>query len=36
VQAEDVRRVAQQYLTERRRTVGHFIPTAEEAADDAA
>jgi zinc protease len=36
VQAEDVRRVAQQYLTERRRTVGHFIPTTEEAADDAA
>jgi zinc protease len=36
VQAEDVRRVAQQYLTERRRTVGHFIPTAEEVADDAA
>ncbi len=26
VQAEDVRRVAQTYLTERRRTVGHFIP----------
>jgi zinc protease len=31
VSAEDVRRVAQQYLTERRRTVGHFLPTAEEA-----
>lgn len=26
VQAEDVRRVAQTYLTERRRTVGYFIP----------
>jgi len=30
VSAEDVRRVAQQYLTERRRVVGHFIPTGEE------
>jgi zinc protease len=27
VRAEDVQRVAQTYLTERRRTVGHFIPT---------
>jgi zinc protease len=26
VQVEDVRRVAQTYLTERRRTVGHFLP----------
>ncbi|NJM05609.1 insulinase family protein [Candidatus Gracilibacteria bacterium] len=26
VSADDVRRVAQQYLTERRRVVGHFIP----------
>jgi hypothetical protein len=25
-----VRRVAQQYLTEKRRVVGHFIPTGEE------
>ncbi|NNJ11464.1 insulinase family protein [Chloroflexales bacterium ZM16-3] len=30
VSAEDVRRIAQTYLTERRRTVGHFVP------DDAA
>lgn len=30
VSAEDVRRVAQRYLTERRRVVGHFVPTAEE------
>lgn len=29
VTVEDVRRVAQQYLTERRRVVGHFIPTEE-------
>lgn len=29
VSAEDVRRVAQAYLTERRRTVGHFVPTGE-------
>jgi zinc protease len=27
VRLEDVQRVAQTYLTERRRTVGHFIPT---------
>jgi zinc protease len=26
VSAEEVRRVAQRYLTERNRTVGHFIP----------
>jgi zinc protease len=30
VTADDVRRVAQQYLTENRRVVGHFIPTDEE------
>jgi zinc protease len=30
VRAEDVRRVAQTYLTERRRVVGHFIPTGVE------
>ncbi len=30
VSAEDVRRVAQKYLTERRRVVGHFIPTEEQ------
>ncbi len=30
VTAEDVRRVAQEYLVERRRTVGHFIPTETE------
>ncbi len=36
VQAEDVRRVAQQYLTERRRTIGHFSPTDEEADHGAA
>lgn len=30
VTAEDVRRVAQAYLTERRRVVGHFLPTDEE------
>ena len=29
VQCDDVQRVAQTYLTERRRTVGHFIPTEE-------
>lgn len=29
VTAEDVRRVAQAHLTERQRTVGHFIPTEE-------
>jgi zinc protease len=29
VGAADVQRVAQTYLTERNRTVGHFIPTAE-------
>lgn len=29
VQAADVQRVAQTYLTERRRTVGHFIPVEE-------
>ncbi|MEI7645863.1 MAG: pitrilysin family protein [Chloroflexales bacterium] len=29
VSAEDVRRVAQRYLTESRRTVGQFIPTEE-------
>lgn len=29
VRAEDVQRVAQTYLTEQRRTVGHFIPTEE-------
>jgi zinc protease len=29
VTAEDVQRVAQQYLTERRRTAGHFIPEQE-------
>jgi zinc protease len=27
VTADDVQRVAQMYLTESRRTVGHFIPT---------
>jgi zinc protease len=27
VSAEDVRRVAQTYLTERRRVVGHFVPS---------
>jgi zinc protease len=36
VQAADVQRVAQTYLTEQRRTVGHFVPTGEEAEDDAA
>jgi zinc protease len=30
VTAEDVRRVARTYLTERRRVVGHFIPTEEQ------
>lgn len=30
VSAEDVRRVAQTYLTEKRRVVGHFVPTGEE------
>jgi zinc protease len=30
VSAADVQRVAQTYLTERRRTVGHFVPTEEE------
>ncbi|GAB4430626.1 MAG: hypothetical protein OHK0015_16030 [Chloroflexi bacterium OHK40] len=30
VTADDVRRVARQYLTERRRVVGHFVPTDEE------
>jgi zinc protease len=30
VSAEDVRRVAQSYLTEKRRVVGHFVPTGEE------
>ncbi len=30
VQAEDVQRVARTYLSEQRRTVGHFIPTGEE------
>jgi zinc protease len=30
VRADDVRRVAQTYLTERRRTVGVFLPTSEE------
>lgn len=30
VSAEDVRRVAQAYLTEQRRVVGHFVPTGEE------
>ncbi|NTU80313.1 MAG: insulinase family protein [Chloroflexales bacterium] len=30
VSAEDVRRVAQTYLTERRRVVGHFMPTEEQ------
>lgn len=30
VSAEDVRRVAQTYLTERRRVVGHFVPTEEQ------
>ena len=34
VSAEDVRRVAQQYLTERRRTVGRFIPEGD--SEDAA
>jgi zinc protease len=29
VSADDVQRVAQTYLTERRRIVGHFIPTEE-------
>ncbi|NTW02365.1 MAG: insulinase family protein [Oscillochloris sp.] len=29
VSADDVRRVAQTYLTERRRTVGHFVPDKE-------
>lgn len=29
VTAEDVRRVAQTYLTEKHRTVGHFIPTED-------
>lgn len=29
VSAADVQRVAQTYLIERYRTVGHFIPTAE-------
>ncbi|MBC8074720.1 MAG: insulinase family protein, partial [Chloroflexales bacterium] len=29
VTADDVQRVAQTYLTERRRTVGHFIPEGE-------
>jgi zinc protease len=29
VTREDVRRVAQSYLVERRRTVGHFVPTNE-------
>lgn len=29
VRVEDVQRVARTYLTERRRTVGHFIPTKE-------
>ncbi len=29
VTADDVQRVAQTYLTERSRTVGHFLPTAE-------
>ena len=29
VTAEDVRRVAQRYLTDRNRTVGHFIPDGE-------
>jgi zinc protease len=30
VQVEDVRRVAQTYLTERRRTVGYFLPLSYE------
>ena len=30
VTADDVQRVARQYLTENRRTVGHFIPTENE------
>jgi zinc protease len=30
VSAEDVRRVAQTYLTERRRVVGHFVPSEEQ------
>jgi zinc protease len=30
VTAEDVRRVAQTYLTERRRVVGHYVPTDEQ------
>jgi zinc protease len=30
VGAEDVRRVAQRYLTEQRRVVGHFVPAGEE------
>lgn len=34
VTPDDVRRVAQRYLTERRRVVGHFIPS-EEPQDDA-
>lgn len=34
VGAEDVRRVAQTYLTERRRVVGHFVPTEEQGATD--
>jgi zinc protease len=29
VRIEDVQRVARTYLTEQRRTVGHFIPTQE-------
>jgi zinc protease len=32
VSADDVRRAAQTYLTEKRRVVGHFIPTGEEGA----
>jgi zinc protease len=32
VSADDVRRAAQNYLTEKRRVVGHFIPTGEEGA----
>jgi zinc protease len=30
VRADDVRRVAQTYLTEHRRVVGHFVPSAEQ------
>jgi zinc protease len=33
VSAEDVRRVAQTYLTERRRVVGHFVPSDEQGED---